>query len=75
MTDREKEAEKNSGVGKKTGKTKKGVFKAFQRVCYLDGIGGQPSPKNAKFETFLFAFLPEVQNLQNYNNKSQIIDN
>lgn len=29
MTDREKEAEKNSGVGKKTGKTKKGVFKAF----------------------------------------------
>ncbi len=56
--------EKKSGVGKKTGKTGKGVFKPLERVCILDDSRVQPREKNAKFETFPFAFLFIMVSLQ-----------
>jgi hypothetical protein len=50
-------------VGKKFGKNEKGVFRPFERVCFLDDSEGQPKPKNAKFETFAFAFLTNSEDL------------
>jgi hypothetical protein len=50
-------------VGKKFGKNEKGVFKPFERVCLLDDSEGQPKPKNAKYETFAFAFLTNSEDL------------
>jgi hypothetical protein len=55
---------KKSGVGKKPGKMQKGVFKPLERVCFLDEIRGQLMPKNAKFETFLFADSSYARYLQ-----------
>ena len=53
-----------SGVGKKSGKTGKGIFKPLERVCILDDSGVQPREKNAKFETFPFAFSFTMGSLQ-----------
>ena len=41
----------------------KGVFKPFERVCFSDDSDGQLKPKNAKFETFAFAFLTNSEDL------------
>lgn len=55
---------KKSGVGKKPGIIEKGVFKPLERVCFMDEIRGQLMPKNAKFETFLFADSSYARYLQ-----------
>ena len=53
-----------SGVGKKSGKSGKGIFKPLERVCILDDSRVQPREKNAKFETFPFTFLLLPTSLQ-----------
>lgn len=53
-----------SGVGKKSGKSGKGIFKPLERVCILDDSRVQPREKNAKFETFPFALLLLLTSLQ-----------
>jgi hypothetical protein len=53
-----------SGVGKKSGKSGKGIFKPLERVCILDDSGVQPREKNAKFETFDFGFFSKQVSLQ-----------
>jgi hypothetical protein len=56
--------DKFCGVGEKTEKVGKGIFRLLERICFLDESKTQQAVKNANLETFILTIVSVVANLQ-----------